>query len=467
MKNKRILGMLLTLCLLCVSCSPAEVQAPPQKEQPTIRILTIGETDPVALERVSAALSEITSQQVGCRVELCMIREDQYDECIDNLLLESDFVDIFVCRNRTTMNKLLDGSYIYRLDRYLNRRPALRAAIGEESAWAHVKSQGYTYGIPFGNDGASSWGFLMRQDVCSALGIDAASIRTLEQLHEVLMQVHKAYPDMIPVVTDYGQAQTFADRDLLISGAGCLVAQEQVEEVCNLPEFWTRCALMEQWYEEGLILSSGQLNQSGRDRWMADGLAFGSFAQLDRYTGRELEYSIGAAVECAVLEDVYYSDNCAEMSFAVYAYTEDVDLCLRVLELIYTDPDVLRLCIYGQEDVDYTLSEQGAALPTGDSVYRNWCWPMRDLAPAPVSAQDPAWYRRGNENAFAFDNRTVSNEIYQCGEILEKYYEALCTGAIDAEEGIARMKDELEGANVALVRDKLEQQWSAWNAETE
>lgn len=470
MKNKKILlaavilvAAALVFCVLWLLLSGDEGPEPAKEEPPTISILTIGETDPAVLERVSAALSEITLEWIGCGVELRMIREDEYDERIDNLLLESDFADIFVCRNRTTMNNLMNGSYIYRLDRYLNRRPGLRSAVAENSAWAYVQSRGYTYGIPFGNDGTSSWGFLMRKDICDELNIDASSIATLEQLHEVLLRVQEAYPDMIPVVPDYGEAQIFADAALLMEGAGCLVTEGRVEDVCSLPEFQERCALMEQWYAEGLILANGQLNQTGRDNWMADSLAFGSFARLDRYTARELEYSIGVPVECAVLEGPYYGANRSDMSFAVYAYTEDVDLCLQVLQLIYTDPEVLRLCIYGQEGVDYTLSPEGAALPVADSEYRNWCWPMRDLAPSPIRNEDPVWYGEGEERAFQFDNRAVSNEIYQCGEVLEKYYEALCVGVIDAEEGIQRMSEELKGANQAAVQAELERQWAAWN----
>lgn len=471
MKNKKnwfgLLLLTVVLCLGLVGCTPASESEPECEELPTISILTIGEIGSDALERVSSALSEITVEQLECRVELRMIRESEYDERIDDLLLESDFADIFVCCNRTTMNKLMDGSYIYRLDHYLNRRPKLRSAVESEQAWAHVKSQEYTYGIPFGNSEAAAWGFLMRKDICDALNIDAASIHTLEQLHEVLLKVQKNYPDLIPAVSDYGEAQTFADIDLLTAGGGCFVANGQVEDVCGMSEFLERCIMMNRWYEEGLILQNSQLNQAGRGSWMTDGLAFGSFARLDRYTSRELEYVMGEAVECVVLEDSYYASGASEESFAVYAYTEDVDLCLRVLQLIYTDEQVLRLCIYGEEGVDYTLSPDGAVIPKEDAVYYNWCWPMRDLVPAPCSGQDPVWHEAGKEAFFLFDNRAVANEIYQCGEVLEKYYEALCSGVLDPEEGVQRMKEELQAANQVKVRNELERQWTTWQEENE
>lgn len=469
MKNKRLLVVffaVLAVILLVLSAVflLADEEAEPdlvREEIPTVRILTIGEIHSNELARISDAISEITAEQVGCRVELRMIREDEYDERIDDLLLESDFADIFVCRNRTTMNKLMAGSYIYRLDRYLKKFPELCAAIANETDWEHVKSQGYTYGIPFGNNGNSAWGFVMREDICAELGIDPSVITTLEKLHAVLLKVREAHPEIIPVVSDYGEAHTFADEDLLIEGAGCLTANGEVVNVCDMPEFMQRSTMMERWYEEGLIIPNAQLNQAGRDRWMKNGLAFGSFAQLDRYTARELEYVVGSPVECATLDEVYFGNDHFDMSFALYAYTEDVDLCLRVLELIYTDDDVLKLCIYGEEGVDYTLSSDGAVLPTQDCRYYNWCWAMRDAVPAPISNEDPAWFGR-QEGRFNFDNRLVSNEIYQCGEILGKYYEAICSGAIDAENGISRMCDELRSANQSTVQNELSKQWNIW-----
>lgn len=471
MKNRCIVFLTLlfaaVVCLISAGCSLHTEEMPEKTSLPTVSILTIGEMEQEDLARVSEALSEITVERVGCRVELRMIREDEYDERIDDLLLESNFADIFVCRNRTTMNKLMAGSYIYRLDRYLNRCAPLCEAVEDPRAWDQVKSQGYTYAIPFGYSDASTWGFLMRKDICDELSIDAASITTLEQLHRVLSKVQAAYPDLIPVVSDYGDVQTFADVDLLIEGAGCLIAEGQVADVCSMPAFAQRCAQMNRWYAEGLILRNTQLNQAGRDSWIGSGLAFGSFAELDRYTARELEYASGQAVECVVLEDTYYARSEMEESFAIYAYTEDVDLCLQVLQLIYTDEAVLRLCIYGEENVDYTLSPEGAALPAKDGGYFNWCWPRLDMAPAPCSNEDPAWYREAEETAFRFDNRAVASEIYQCGEVLGKYYEALCAGVIDPQEGIQRMSEELQAANLAKVRAELERQWIAWQKENE
>ena len=469
MKNKKLwvlLGVVLAVILLGLSAAflSGNEKTEPEDIQdgiPTVRILTIGEVNSNELARISAAISEITVEQVGCRVELRMIREDEYDERIDDLLLESDFADIFVCRNRTTMNKLMAGSYIYRLDRYLKRCPDLRAAIADETDWERVKSQGYTYGIPFGNNGNSAWGFLMREDICVELDIDPSKITTLEQLYAALLKVQEAHPEIISVASDYGQAHTFADEDLLIEGAGCLVVNGEVVDVCSMPEFMERSRMMERWYEEGLIIPNAQLNQAGRDRWIKEGLAFGSFAQLDRYTARELEYVTGVPVECVTLNEEYFGNDHSDMSFSVYAYTEDVDLCLRVLELIYTDEAVLKLCIYGKEGVDYTLSSDGAVIPTPGCGYYNWCWAMRDAVPAPISNEDPAWFGR-QEKRFHFDNRLVSNEIYQCGEILGKYYEAICSGTIDAEGGISLMRDELRNANQSAVQTELQKQWNVW-----
>lgn len=476
MKNKKkalLLAAAVAAAVLILACVFLALRREPAggetvREPETVRILTIGEASESALERVSEALSAVTLERLGCKVELKMIRQSEYDDRIDNLLLESELADIFVCRDRTTMNKLLDGNYIYRLDRYLEQYPQFRQAVPDERAWELVRAEGYVYGIPFGNDDASRWGFVMRRDICGELNIDAASVTTLEQLHEVLLQVQAAYPNLVPVVSNYGEMETFASEKLLVSGAGCLVTEDGAVSVSTLPEFSRRCALMRQWYEEGLILENAPLHKEGRGTWMASGLAFGSFAQVGRYTAQELEYATGIPVECAILEEEFYPDSCADMSFAIYAYAENVDLSLQVLSLIYTDPDVLRMCVYGEENVDYTRSSAGAVIPAGgEERYVSWCWPLRDRVPAPVTEEDPAWYGGAAEerSIFFFDDSAVTNEIYQCGEILEKYFETLCAGMIDTDEGIAMMEDELDAANVEAVRAELERQWTDWLTE--
>lgn len=474
MKNKKkalLIGAAIAAVLLLMGVFwvlHPEPAAEGAREPETVRILTIGEASESALERVSEALSAITLERLGCKVELKTIRLEEYDSRIDDLLLESELADIFVCRNRTTLNKLLDGNYIYRLDRYLENYPEFRQAVPDESAWELVEKSGHTYGIPFGNEGDFVWGFLMRKDICDELKIDASSITTLEQLHQILLRIREAYPDLVPVVSDYGDMETFASGNLLINGAGCLVTENGIASVCALPEFLERCGIMRRWYEEGLILNNAPFNKEGRDMWMASGMAFGSFAQVGRYTARELEYSIGIPVECAVLEGAFFGDSGANMSFAVYAYTEDVDLSLQVLRLIYTDPDVLLMCVYGEENIDYTRSDSGAVVPAdgagGEERYISWCWPLRDRVAPPVTEEDPAWYdgAEGEQDTFFFDNGTVANEIYQCGEILEKYFGALCAGMIDEQDGISMMEEELIAANMETIRSELERQWTNW-----
>lgn len=461
-----VIAVLILLCEVLILW-PDSVTEAPEVEIKTVRILTIGETSEESLQRVSEALSEITLEQLGCKVELRMIGLEEYDARIDDLLLESDFADIFVCRNRTTMNKLLEGNYIYRLDRYLEDFPEFWQVVPEESAWVQTDVNGYIYGIPFGNETQSDWGFLMRQDVCDALGIKPETVTTLDELYKVLLRVHSAYPDMIPVVSDRGQMETFTSADLLISGGGCLVTEAGAVNVCELPEFRARCEVMRQWNEAGLLQDNAPFNTESVATWMESGLAFGAFVEANRYTVRDLEYTLDIPVTYAQLNDTFYKDGVSDMSFAVYAYTEDVNRCLQVLRLIYTDPDVLQLCIYGQEGVDYMNAENGAVKPVvekgRDERYINLCWALRDNASAPITPEDPDWYDEDvNADGFLFDNRSVSNEIYQCSEILEKYFSALCSGMIDAQEGISMMAEELETANMETVRTELERQQKEW-----
>ncbi len=465
---KRKIWLPLALAAVCIAGAAllfAFRPVPASKETPalpTVRILTLGECSDAALERVSAALSERTAAAVGCRVELCMVRPDEYDGRISDLLLENEFADIFVCRGRSTLSELMDGSYIYRLDRYLEDRPALLEAVPDAADWSAVQKNGYTYAIPFANGGTAAWGFVMRADEADALGIDAAGIRTLDALENVLLRVRDDRPELIPVVSDYGNMQTFGDHRLICGGAGCLETPEGAAVITELPEFAARCAVFRRWQEEGLIMQNAPFNKAGCAEWLGSGLAFGAFVRLDALTLRSLEYEAGTALVCAELAEPYWAENGEELSFGVYAYAEDPALCLRVLELIYTDPETRRMCVYGEEKADYILAADGAALPLTDvqgGRYVSWCWPLRAELPAPMRAVETALAGENvRRSTVYFDTAAVRSEAYQCGEIAEKYFEALCAGMLDPEEGIARMDTELQSAGVAAVREELDRQ---------
>lgn len=461
---KRLLCLALSLLGLAGCGSAAE---PDQTDSaaPVIRILTIGDCTETALRRISEALSAVTLEKLGCSVELLTLNQTGYDALIDNLLPTSELADIVICSGRDVLEKLQEGNYIYRLDRFLEDYPTFTQAVPDRSAWAKTKASGYCYGIPFGNSGAYQWGFLMRQDICTSLGVNPAQIQSLAQLSPLLLSVKYTYPDLIPVVPDCGEMETFVDYTPLGRSVGVLDAAGQVVSVDAVEGFAQRCQLMHQWYQDGLILKNASASRVSRSEWLRSGMAFGSFARVGRYTQQELSYACGSGICFVPLGEPCSGSGADEMCFSVSAYTKDVDLCLAVLELLYSDDTLRTLCVYGEEGVDFQRTSDGAALPlTNTDPYYCWNWPLRDTLPQPWEVTAGLTAPASETADFIFDASQVSGELYQCNAVMEKYYNALCSGMLDPEQGIPQMRAELLAAQLDVLLAEKARQWALWQS---
>lgn len=481
MRRKWIAALVLAVIAVAAAaalsaCRPSSsaVVEPSAEEPsiPTLRLLTIGESDAAAAERVSEALSELTRERLGCNVEIVMLHPKDYDDLIDNLVLNSDLADILVCTEREKLEELIDGNYVYSLDRYLDRYPEFRACVPDEEAWLQTQMDGHCYGIPFGNESAFAPGFLMRSDICRELGVSADDITDLEQLEQLLLQVKANYPELTPVVPHYGHMENFISYDPRAKGVVGAAGDGEYQSIADLDGFAQLCAAMYSWHEQGLILRDATFSDDSRAAWIGDGLAFGSFARLNAYTERQTEYAMGMELECVFFGDMLDAGDALANSFCIYAYTQDVELSLSLLRLIYTDPQVRQLCVYGQEGIDCEYAADGAVIP-GDTEpeggrYTGWYWPLLDQVSPPWRAEGPALDipEDGFSRPFwPLDQSAVSVEVYQCGKVLDKYFDALCAGLLEPEEGVARMRQELSEAGIGTVVDEVNRQWLALTEE--
>ena len=119
-----------------------------------------------------------------------------------------------------------------------------------------MRYDGKLIAVPGNNPSAVAIGFEARADVLDELGIDAASIQTMEDMHALLLAAKQQNPSSVPLVPHFGQTLMMLDCDPLNNGLGVLLHNTGTE-VVNLydtPEYEELCNQMHQWYTEGLIL---------------------------------------------------------------------------------------------------------------------------------------------------------------------------------------------------------------------
>lgn len=475
---KRMICLILSIVLLVMlnGCSKPVIT---DDDLPTLKLLVIGGSSQDALARISTAISQITIERIGCRVSLQQVSLSEYEETITYKRFNGDFPDLFVSSSASMLSRLVSGGWVLPLDQSLQNYPDLQNAVSDEYFWKTVLVNGQTYAIPFGNSGVYSFGFIMRADICNELGIDSGSVRNLEQLHDVLIKVSQHYPDMDLIVPSFNILAPNIIWDPVGDGIGVIMYRNPIQPAIELavgtPEFQEWCRTMRRWNLEGLIMDNVSFNKEPRTGILSSGRAFGGFARIDSQTLANLEFASGYAMTYARLSEnrLDFSEN--NLSMCVFSKSEYPDLAMDFVNLLYTDKELLELCIYGEQDIDHAVSDRQTIVNLENSplsfdakyVITNWCWPLRES----VRLLDGSYLeddslklnpRVSPALGFSFDDRKVMSSLNNCQTILNKYYPALLSGQLDPDIALPMLLEELQIAGINEIIAEKQSQLDIW-----
>lgn len=481
MKRRNCCALLLAVCLLVTGCSGNTAAMDPAEELPCVTIQVFGGSGAEATARISQAASEITAEKLGCRVEFRFVERTDYSAELNRQRLGESLPDIFVVESQADLVEMVKGEELLCLDELLEGSALCEEIKSYE--WYGTTMDGHTYAIPFNNSQPTSLGFCMRKDICDELGIDPAQITSMDQLHETLLRVKQSYPELVPVVPNYGEIApvTVSEWDTSvyeskISSIGVLPYTEPMSETLEMitrtPAFWEWCQTLYRWSGEGLVMEDASFNQEARVSLMGAGNAFGGFVNYNASTVLNQEINVDQELCYAVLSEPYIDSGYSCLAFGISRTTEEPRLCIQVLELLYTDAGFLSLCTFGQEGVDYTL-ENGDYRSLLDETQRHvvnlWCWPNnRKLFDDEYRQQWQEEWSSAKVSpmmGFWFDSSACEQQAGACYQIMNRYYRALMNGEVDPDTAIPQLEKELLDAGGETVLAEMQSQFDRWTAE--
>lgn len=464
--------LMAVLCFFAGCGHPAEVT----EMLPTVTVLVMGGSDTEACRRISQAASELTAQELGCRVEIRMVERGDYRAAVDRMRLTGALPDIFVLDSKEWLRELQGEGELLCLDDLLTGETLLRQEITAVGEWNNVTVEGRVYGIPFNNNLPQTRAFMMRQDICDELGIDPAAITTLEQLHEALVTVQAAYPEMILVAGNYSDISplnwwegiSYKDK---VSSAVVMPFDDSgaLKRITQLEEFRQWCQTMYRWQQEGLVMPELSFNQESRQELLNSGVAFGAFLRYNAAVTPLQQVNVKVPLCYAVFgtDTINYKD--IACSFVMPAEAQAPETALRLLQMLYTNEELLRLCTCGQSGIDY-VQEQGRYVTVGSGAGRYvttfWCWPNNlRLFDEDVRAEVARQMEQTAPSAvegFDFNAAGVEKELSACELVMEQYYQILVNGEIDPAQVLPEMDRQLLEAGVQRVQAEIQAQYDAW-----
>ena len=154
---------------------------------------------------------------------------------------------------------------------------------------------------------------------------------------------------------------------------------------------------------------------------------------------------------------------------------------MQLLNLLYTDPEIMNLLSYGVEGVHYVKTEDGhITFPEGKTTnpFIGEAWRMPNQFITYVWEGNPLtlWedMRRFNEESlhdcdygFNFDISSVFSVYMDLQEIYGRYRRILENGFADPQEGLAEMNRELDAHFIDEVIAEKQRQYDEWKKEKE
>lgn len=489
---KKLLAQLLTLALVLSALMGGAALADDLREPElvTLDVIMMASAGKDGSGEVVDAINAYLEEKLNIRINLTFISYGNYTQQTNLMLSAGEGIDVFPVY-MTPLTTVANNGQILPLDDLLAEYgQGIVEQVGEEFINCG-KVGDEVFGITTGRDLAASYGFEMRKDICDKYNIDYENITTLDQLHDALVTVHTNEPDLVCVVPSNGELVRNWGWDPLGDAGtplGVLMDMGQSDTVVNLFEtdyYREFVTTMHEWYEEGLIMADAVSNTESVGTMMGAGTAFGGFMNLKPYFNVQETTNYGTEIVVSeILPAFSCTSNVSMATWAIASSTKNPEAAMKLLNMMYTDPTLENLMIYGIEGKHYVVLGDAAngqkiiGYPEGidatNTTYRpsgGWLWCNQFIGH--VWTGNPADYwdvtREFNQtaiksNAFGFtwDASNVRNQVTACTNVMQKYHQALMCGAVDPDETLPKFIQELKDAGIdAIVADK-QAQYDEW-----
>ena len=157
-----------------------------------------GTADTDDCNQVAEAVSEITREEIGVEIELV---RGQDAEQINLALTSGEPIDMLNYNNVSgQLATIVRNNYATPLDDLLEEYGQGAKEVIDPVDLDACRFGGVLYALPDQKDTSRNSGFSMRKDIVDELGIEVPEYGTYEDMHDILVKVHEAYPDMYPLV---------------------------------------------------------------------------------------------------------------------------------------------------------------------------------------------------------------------------------------------------------------------------
>lgn len=430
---------------------------------------------------VAEKVNEYIKPLINAEVSLNYINMGSYSEQVGLMIRSGESIDVLFALETDARNYIRQEAVLPLDDLLAEYGEGIVDQIGADNLEA-ARVNGSIYSLPSLKDMAISRMFIYDQAIADELNLDFSNVKTIEDLTPIFEQVKAAYPEMTMFGGAGGNSVNFYnwDWDPLSDSLGVLMDNGQALEVVNLfetDEYSQLCHLMREWYEAGYIEKDFATSTETWNSRMKAGTSFGGVTSYKPGAMVSVNTQVGKECGYVVLtEPLSYTSSIVNTNWMIPSASEHPEKAMEFMRLMYTDPVVANLLIYGIEGVHYEENEDGTIsyIDFENSKYQQnlgWAYGNQFITKV-VEGNDLEVYeqtREFNNSAiksqalgFSFDNSSVVNELTACTNVMNKYRTSLECGDVDPDEVIPKFNEELKEAGIEKIIAEKQRQLDEW-----
>ena len=497
MKKRGFICFFFTL-FFCTACSiqNTEDNSSEQTEVPTIRVMcwAAGNTNENRdLDLVNEALGDLTQRKIGCRLEMVYPSNTLDYRLVLGAKEEMDNQADIVGMYEWTYELYRQEGYLLKLDDYLEQYGSgILETLGCEAEDLIVK--GYAgeegiYGVPKAMPEIQIKGVAVRTDLLEKYQFSLDEVKDLEDLEPFLESIAQN-EEITPIVPTIMQTGFFVNKELdVIGNTGAVVLRGnsedlKTENLFKTPEFEEYILMMKRWREKEILTDQiGREDELGLNLVVAGKAAAALIPVRPDVTEEWLGiYGDQITIQGFDMKPFMTTHNKWQYNWCINSTCKYPELAIQALELMYTDPEVNNLMLYGIKDLHYIVDQNGFfSYPEGINsenagYFTNEKWQFNRKIGGlwkGMSANQRQEMEQFNSQAlyspaygFILDEEPIAAELALMNQIISESYTSIQAGFGEGEETLKEFQQRIENAGFSKVQQEVERQLRQWKAKS-
>lgn len=430
-----------------------------------IQVVTLPGTEHEGIEEREAAINAITEPAINCKVDIQEVWISEIANTTSMAIAGGEKVDLVHVATVSPLSSMVGSDMLYDMntDNLLqNRGPKLVELFDKTLESGNVN--GRQLAVPAKTFSATAKGIGYNKTIADELGITIPEQITMEQLDEILHQVHEKNPDIMPFYSGNGeniylywmQAYESFGTNAAYGAVIDAASDPTVENFFASDMYKDFCLMMQKWTADGIQPGDPTDSNTAQDYFNAQKLFC---AVININPEQRVMWSSQAAAQgfevgyAEMVSPVQNNATVTEYMWGIASNSERPDKAMDFLNFLYSNAEVANILQYGIEGANYTFAEGSDQVIETNGSYMPMFYYGGDshdmLIKAPAGDDYIEQLEAMETSAtvsplcgYMFDDSSVQTESAVIGAAILEYIPRLANGMCASEEETLALLDE-------------------------